>query len=107
LGILLFFLGAVILAAIIADIFTTTLTARGGGFVTDRITRVMWAGALSVHERQAHLRLLTMVGPLITASGVLIWVAAMWAGWSLIFSAGATGVVDAQSGQPADAWSRI
>ncbi len=93
-GILQFLLGAVILAAIIADIFTNTLTARGGGFVSIRTTRVMWVGALSLHQRQARPRLLTLAGPLITASVVLIWVAAMWAGWSLIFSAVAARVVE-------------
>lgn len=106
-GILLFLLGILLLAGILVDIFTTTLTARGGGFVTNRVAVALWGVALSVHQRRSAPQLLTTMGPLITASVVLIWVAAMWAGWSLIFSAGATGVVEAQSGQPADAWSRI
>jgi hypothetical protein len=81
-GVFLFLLGFLLLTGILVDIFTTTLTARGSGFVTSRVAVALWGGA-TVHQRRSAPQLLTTMGSLITASVVLIWVGAMWAGWDI------------------------
>lgn len=104
---LLLIIGLLILAAILADIFVTTLTTRGAGFLTSRVSEGLWRGALWMHRRRPRHRLLANMGPLLTASLLLTWVAAMWAGWSFVFSAGPTAIVESNTGEPADVWSRI
>ncbi|HEX2256180.1 MAG TPA: ion channel [Afifellaceae bacterium] len=104
---LLLFIGFVILSAVLADIFVTTLTTRGAGFLTGRLLEALWRVALWLHRRRPSHRLLANAGPLLSASLLLIWVLGLWAGWSFVFNAATTAVVDAKTGQPADVWSRI
>jgi hypothetical protein len=99
--------GVAIILLTLADIFFTTLTTRGAGPLTARVMETVWSGLLAVHRRRHAHRLLANGGAAITVCVVLLWVLLLWLGWSLIYNASETAVVEDRTGEPADVWARI
>ena len=98
---LLVLAGALIVALVFVDAFATTLKVSGGaGPLTTRILGGPWRVALRLHRRDRTFGLLRFAGPVLLILTVLTWVAALWAGWTLLFL-GSESVVTAQKGRPA------
>lgn len=96
--------GVAILVLALADIFRTTLTLRGAGPVSRRLARGLWKIYRLMLSKG---RALLYGGAAVAVGTVVTWMALLWAGWSLIFLAGPTAVVEATSGEPADVVARI
>lgn len=101
-------LGGVALLALLAhDVVSTTLAVgAAAGPLTSRIGRGWWrvARRLSSGPRSP---LVTWAGPTVLILTVSVWMALLWGGWILIFSSSPDAVVSAESGEPADGWSRV
>lgn len=109
---LLLLLGVLIIGAVFVDALWTTVAAAGGGPLTTRLARGLWGAALRLHRRSGRHRLLALMGPVILMSAILLWIALLWAGYLLVFSAGdaaggAAAVVHASTGAPASFWERV
>lgn len=105
-GFVLLVLGLVVLAALVIDAGWTTLWPdRSGGPLSSRIAAFAWRHASEfLSGRNTALSLL---GPIILALVLLLWVSLLWAGWFLIFSSGEASVVHATSREVASGFDRV
>jgi hypothetical protein len=96
--------GGALLALAVGDIVVTTIsTATAGGPIATRLGRAGWRLA-HLATRRPGSRLLASAGPIIMVTTIVVWLALLWAGWTLVFSADTSAVVDSMSREPAD-WS--
>jgi hypothetical protein len=96
-------LGAALVAAVLFDVLTTTLTlGEGAGPLTRRLLGWLWLGALRLRPRGSRSRVLSNAGPTLLVLTALIWVMATWAGWWLVFL-GSGSIESAEAGTPASA----
>ena len=106
-SVLLFILGLTILAIASSDVLITTLTLRGGGFLTSRFSTWLWQGATKMHNHNTNHRLLGAVGLLLILGMALLWYFLTWMGWSLIFCSFQDAIINSSDKQPASIWGRI
>lgn len=94
--------GALLVALVFFDAFATTLAVgAGAGPLTRRLVGPAWRALLRLHRTDSHSALLRVAGPVLLITTVLVWVALLWAGWSLVLLAGDGSVVDATTRAPA------
>jgi hypothetical protein len=106
-SILLLVAGVAVIAVVLHDAYVTTVSAHGaGGPITSVLGDGLWGLARRV-ARSPHSRVLRSAGPVIVLVMLLVWLGGLWAGWTLIFSADPGAVVDADTGQAVDGWSRV
>ncbi len=78
-------LGAALVLLALVDALTTTVNVgAGGGPLTRRLASGLWRGVLAVHRVTRRDAVLTVSGPLLLISAVLVWVTMLWAGWTLL-----------------------
>lgn len=95
-------LGLVLVVVVFVDALTTTLSvSHGAGAMTRRITGLAWKGMLRLHRQDSGSALLGTAGPLLLVGTVLLWVALLWAGWTLVLLSGSPGVVQSSTGAAA------
>jgi hypothetical protein len=101
--------GVFVLGIGFLDALWTTIAPLHAGPLTKWTARGWWRASLWVHRRRARGAhgLLTFAGPALLVVAFLEWVALLWAGWFLIFSAEPGAVVGATSGTPADFAGRL
>ena len=101
-------LGAALVILISYDLFRTVLTVSGGGPVAAQMAAVAWRLSLRVAAGRCHPpRWLAAVGPALAVLTLLVWLAGLWSGWTMIFSASPDAVVEAQSKAPASLVDRL
>ncbi len=106
-SVFLFIVGFALLATVSADVLVTTLTVRGGGFLTNRISAWIWHSATKIHRHNTNHRLLAGAGLLLILGMVLIWYLCTWTAWSLIFCSFSNAIVNSSNQEPASIWGRI
>ena len=106
-SVLLLIIGLVLLAVISSDVLVTTLTLRGGGFLTKRLSSWLWHGATKMHRYNTNHRLLAIIGLLLVLGMALLWYFMTWVAWSLIFNSFQEAIVNSSDKQPASTWGRI
>ncbi|MDY6902654.1 MAG: ion channel [Cyanobacteriota bacterium] len=104
---LLIILGILTLGYTTFDVLVTTLTVGGGGPITSRISSGIWWLVLRIHHRKSNHRLLSITGLVLLTGIALAWFLLTWVGWTLIFCAENSAVINASSKIPADTWERI
>ena len=105
--IVLSLIGLFIVLFVTVDVLITTLTVGGADPLTGRISSGLWWIALWIHNRRSNHRMLSTAGWTILLGLVVIWVFLTWFGWTLVFSASDTAVVQATNKNPASLWERI
>lgn len=89
------------------DVGTTTLvTGRRAGPLTELWSRSV-AHLLTSRARRPPSLLTTWSGPVGVVTIIVTWLVLLWTGWSLLFLSHPHAVVEATTGDPADAWSRL
>lgn len=91
------------------DALWTTIAPRGAGPITKGIGRGLWSLGIRIHrsrEGGAH-GLLTLAGPLLLITALLTWVAGLWGGWLLVFSAEPATVLTSLTKEPASFVERV
>ena len=106
-SVLLLILGLVLLGIVTSDVLVTTLTVRGGGFLTNRFSSWLWHSATKAHRFYTNHRLLVAIGLVLILGMVVIWYFLTWVSWSLIFCSFQNAVVNASDKEPASIWGRI
>jgi len=106
-SVLLLILGLVLLAVVSSDVLVTTLTVRGGGFLTNRFSSWLWHGSTKLHRHNNNHRLLAAVGLFLILGMAVIWYLCTWVAWSLIFCSFSDAIVNSSNGEPASIWGRI
>ena len=105
--VLLSVLGLLLVAFVMLDVLVTTLTVGGAGPLTGRVASGLWWIALKIHKRRSNHRMLTIAGWIILLGLVLVWLFLTWFGWTLLFCASDTAVVNGTTRIPASIWERI
>lgn len=100
-------LGLVVLLSVLIDLYYTTLSHRGGGFITSRLARIVWKLMFWMSGRNPRKKILQFAGLLTTMITLYSWVLLTWAGNSLIYIADYDSVVNASSGIPASEWEKV
>lgn len=93
--------GVIVLVIVMVDVAWTTLTTQGSGPITRLITIVVELASAKAHAVFGRRAVLVTAGPVAIVAVGSVWVLCLWSGWLLIFSAFPSGVIEAQSGQPA------
>ncbi len=110
-GLILGALGLAIILFVVSDVLRTTLLLEGGGPLTTRLSNSLWGIALRVHGHRRHSRAshrrLSAVGVAILLTTVSVWIALIWAGWTMVFSISPEAVVETSTGRPADLVARL
>ena len=106
-SIFLLVLGFVLLAVVSSDVLITTLTVRGGGFLTNRFSSWLWHSATKLHRHNTNHRLLAGAGLLLILGMAVIWYLCTWIAWSLIFCSVSDAIVNSSNDVPASIWGRI
>ncbi len=97
LGILLFLLVA-------ADIVKTTLSMRGGGMITNRVSRLLWRLFFLAAGRKGESKLLEYTGQCVLIGVLLSWVACLWLSLFLMLASDPGSVINGTTKTPADLW---
>lgn len=100
----LFTLGILLFLLIAADIIKTTLSTRGGGMLTNAVTRSVWALFFRAAGRQGRSGLLQYAGQFVVLSVLLSWILGLWASLFLLFASHPGSIVDDATKLPADLW---
>lgn len=94
--------GAGLVVFVFLDALATTLSVgAGGGPLTRRLAAVLWRGLLRVHRRDSEFSLLTVAGAVLMLTTVLVWVATLWTGWTLVLVGVDASIVQVSTGAPA------
>ncbi|WP_123622715.1 two pore domain potassium channel family protein [Halorubrum sp. CSM-61] len=98
--------GATVLVAAIVDILWTTLWVDGGsGPLSSRLTTWIWRGLRQLGGTRS--RILSLAGPIILTSTLVMWVGLIWGGWTLVFAGGENALIAARDDVPLTWGGRI
>jgi Ion channel len=104
--VLLYIVGALLVGFGAIDALWTTLWVDGNaGPFTRRHNS--WMRRLILRLAGRHHRLLSLTGPIVLVSSVLVWAVIPWFGWVLLFSGDPRSLLHTQSGTPSDVVDRI
>lgn len=99
--------GPLLLTVVLYDAVATTLSpGTAAGPVTSRIGGGWWRLARRVARKPASAVIVSS-GPIVILLTLGVWLALLWAGWTLIFSADPEAVVASSTRMPAAGWSRV
>ena len=97
-------LGVGLIAGVMWDALVTTLSvATHAGPVSGRVAHQLW----KLGRHRSNTGFLESLGVALTLVVLGMWLLGLWAGWSLIFNASPTAVLDAVNQTPASGWDRI
>lgn len=98
--------GALVLLVTTFDALVTTLGASSGaGPLTSWLVNTTWRALRPLTRSRDAVRM--AAGPIIVLVTVGAWILGLWAGWTLVFSAGAEAVVSSTTGEIAALGSRV
>jgi hypothetical protein len=97
--------GVGVILVTLVDVHITTISMRGGGPVSLRITRLLWRPAAR-STRVSH-RVLEVYGSLMLPLTIALWYVLLYGGWALVFFSHPSAVLDATTGVPAQWWERL
>lgn len=100
-------IGVLIVAIAVFDLYSTTVTFGGSGFLSRWVTRPLWNLLLRIHSRAENHKLLSLGGPLLLLLLFFMWFGLSWLGWFLIFSGDEMAVVQATTKRPASWIERL
>lgn len=100
-------LGFAVLLGGLVDLIWTTLGTHGGGPLSAPLTKIFWKGAVALHRKSPHHRLLSFCGSVLLFWLMTFWIFLGWLGWVLVFSSHPGSLINAKSKVPVDQWTRI
>ena len=106
-SVLLLILSFTLLAVTSSDVLLTTLTLKGGGFLTNRFPSWVWHWAIKLHKIKQNHGLLAGVGLLIIVGMAVSWFFLTWVSWSLVFCSFDNAMLNSSNKEPASTWGRI
>ncbi|TDD99317.1 ion channel [Flavobacterium cellulosilyticum] len=81
----LFFLGILLLLVTAADLINTSLSVRGAGFISKRLSTSIWRVLLVLNKKMGHRKVLELGGAFILVSILINWLLLIWVSASLLF----------------------
>ena len=98
--------GIALIVLCIIDFTWTTLWIDGGaGPVTDRLSSLVWKTVKALVGD--HSKSLSLTGPFVLSATLAMWIAMLWAGWTLIFAGLADSISPSSGTDPISWFDRI
>lgn len=104
---LLILTAAVLVTFVLWDVFVTIFSLSGAGPLTSRWTRVVWSALLFVHRRRPIHRLLSVAGPAMLFSTIIIWYALLGAALLMAVMAHPDSVINNNTGESVGAVEKL
>lgn len=98
--------GILLIVLALFDFHTTTTSLKGAGFLSGRLSGLVWKCFRSLLARGSHRRL-AAAGPFLLLLLFLTWVSLCWLGWFLVFCGSEGAVVNANTREPAALGERL
>ncbi len=80
-----FILGVILLLLTATDLINTSLSVRGAGFITKRLSKLLWTVLLVAHRKTGSVKLLDWAGAFILVAILVNWLLLIWISASLLF----------------------
>ncbi len=100
-------LGIVLFLITAMDIIKTTLSTRGGGPITNAVSRMVWRCFFNVAGRRGESRLLEYAGQCVLLLALLTWIASLWLSLFLMLASDPASVVNDTTKLAADLWETL
>jgi hypothetical protein len=81
----MFFLGILLLIITATDLINTSLSVRGAGFLTKRLSKTIWSVLLLLSNKTGRKKVLELGGAIILVSILINWMLLIWISASLLF----------------------
>jgi hypothetical protein len=81
----MFFLGVVLLLVTATDLINTSLSVRGAGFISKRLSISIWKVLLAINKKGGRRKVLEHGGAVILVSILINWLLLIWISASLLF----------------------
>ncbi len=95
-----FILGVILLLITATDLINTSLSVRGGGFITKRLSKTIWKVLLAIFKKTGAKKPLELGGAFILMSIVINWLLLIWTSASLLFISQADSLMNVESNSP-------
>jgi hypothetical protein len=103
----LFFIGIIILLITAADLINTSLSVRGAGFITKRLSKSIWSLLLSINKRMGRRKVLEIGGAVILVSILINWLLLIWLSASLLFISQPDSLMNVETNSPTTVVNKI
>ncbi|MBK5194006.1 MAG: two pore domain potassium channel family protein, partial [Flavobacteriaceae bacterium] len=103
----IFILGVILLIITATDLINTSLSVRGAGFITKRLSKTIWTLLLAIHKKTGAGKLLEMGGAFILVSILINWLLLIWISASLLFISQPDSLINIESNSPTTIISKI
>lgn len=80
-----FLLGLILLIITTTDLINTSLSVRGAGFITKRLSKSIWSLLLAINNKTGRKKVLELGGAIILVSILINWLVLIWISASLLF----------------------
>ena len=105
--ILALFAGILVVALTAYDFFNTTLSSNGAGFMTHRVSQLIWRSFLRVSRLSDSPPVLKSAGISVILTLIILWLGLLWLGLFLILLGDYDSVVTAARSLPASALDKL
>lgn len=99
--------GLIIILVVFKDLVTTTLSFRGGGKLTNLLSRYIWKFFHLLAGRNGKSSKLNHVGHILLIIIILTWVAGMWLGSFMLLLADEASVLNSTTDAVTTAWEKL
>ena len=102
-----FFLGFILLLVTATDLINTSLSVRGAGFLTKRLSMSIWNILLVINKKMGRRKVLEMGGAIILVSILINWLLLIWISASLLFISHPDSLMNVETNSPTTVVNKI
>ena len=103
----IFSIGVIILSLVSYDLISTALSVRGAGFISKRLSKIIWKTLLKINHNTGSSKVLEFSGAFILVAIVFNWLLFIWLSASLLFISDTNSLVNVETNTPTDIVSKI
>jgi hypothetical protein len=102
-----FFIGIIVLLVTAADLINTSLSVRGAGFITKRLSKSIWSVLLTINKKMGRRKVLEIGGAVILVSILINWLLLIWISASLLFISQPDSLMNVETNSPTTVVNKI
>lgn len=103
----IFSLGVILLFVTAADLINTSLSVRGAGFITKRLSKSIWTVFLAINKKMGRRKILQAGGAVILVSILINWLLLIWISASLLFISDPDSLMNVETNSPTTVVNKI
>ena len=102
-----FFLGVTLLFITATDLINTSLSVRGAGFISKRLSKSIWNLLLIINKKMGRRKVLEIGGAVILVSILINWLLLIWISASLLFISCPDSLINVETNSPTTVVNKI